>query len=122
MKHWNDEVMEIERNNVTEEHRIAQRINDSFLLIRDHWEALGPKDGFNGMQEAREHFYDESKQSLHLNKRFGVGETVYILFAKKRGVVHRPTGFEYLDVFVDGYEKPQSVRAKHVRKLSEVEL
>ena len=45
MKHWNDEVMEIERNNVTEEQRIAQRINDSFLLIRDHWEALGPKDG-----------------------------------------------------------------------------
>jgi hypothetical protein len=107
--HWNDEVMEIERNKVTE---AEAHHNVGFRLVRDFYEYFAA----SAREQARmgRPFQEE-------NKRFNVGEVVYIPVAKKYGVVQGRTGFEYLTLVVDGYEHPQSIRAVHVNKFREGE-
>jgi hypothetical protein len=104
MRHWNDEVMEIERNKVTE---AEAHHNVGFRLVRDFYEELAGSE----RKWRRDLFQEE-------NKRFNVGEVVYIPVAKKYGVVQGRTGFEYLTLVVDGYEHPQSLRAVHVNKFT----
>jgi hypothetical protein len=114
MRHWNDEVMEIERNKVTqiEEMKLVHRVNEAFRLVRDFYEDFA---ALSREQARMGRPYQEE------NKRFNVGEVVYIPIAKKYGVVQGRTGFEYLTLVVDWYEHPQSIRAVHVNKFREGE-
>jgi hypothetical protein len=51
------------------------------------------------------------------NDNFCSGEVVDIPIAYARGVVKGFPGLHYLEVVIDGYEEPQIISAKHVKKL-----
>lgn len=61
----------------------------------------------------------KSNFNQRTNKVYAVGEVVEIPIANTVGVVARLSGAWYLELIVEGYDGPQSLNARHVRKLGE---